>query len=539
MIRSQQQDYRDHRLDPPEHLERLAQHALEVGDEIDTGTPVDGTRVHGWFRLCVSAPTEQECRARIVDLKRLYRDQANTALQHPRRQWELYQEFTPGQPVVDGGYLRRMPVRVLAGAVPQAASVVGDGRGDLLGHTAGTSRRPVTFDPHHPTEVRERSGLAVMIAEPGGGKSTLMGSIGYLAARRGVQVTLLDPSGPLARLCDMPELMPHARTLDLVAAGPGTLNPYALVPTRATNGSDDRLGVPALPVDYAEFERRALATDICAMLLPAQHATRSDVATVLRNAVLAVPAEADTTLDDIVDELDRRDGEHGQVGREVASLLRYAAKAPYGNLFFGDAPEQRLADDTALTVVTMAGLQLPDPSIPRENWSHAEAMAVPMLHAAHRLAVRRCYTGDMHRRKLVGLDEAHILDGWPSGRSFFVRLSRDSRKWNLAALVASQNPRDILKLDMQNLVSTVFVGRIVDDPELAEQALRLLRVPAGSGYEQTLAGLSQQRTDTTERLGHREFLMRDVDGRTQKIRADFTWVPGLLDHLDTTPGGTR
>ena len=75
------------------------------------------------------------------------------------------------------------------------------------------------------------------------------------------------------------------------------------------------------------------------------------------------------------------------------------------------------------------------------------------------------------------------MEGWRSGRSFLVRLARDSRKWNLAALVASQNPKDILGLDVQNLVSTVFVGRIAEDSEIAAEALRLLRVPTDVGYE--------------------------------------------------------
>ena len=99
----------------------------------------------------------------------------------------------------------------------------------------------------------------------------------------------------------------------------------------------------------------------------------------------------------------------------------------------------------------------------------------------------------MASRKLVGLDEAHFMEGWRSGRSFLVRLARDSRKWNLAALVASQNPRDILGLDVQNLVSTVFVGRIAEDAEIAAEALRLLRVPVDDGYEATLASLSAGR----------------------------------------------
>jgi DNA helicase HerA-like ATPase len=144
----------------------------------------------------------------------------------------------------------------------------------------------------------------------------------------------------------------------------------------------------------------------------------------------------------------------------------------------------------------------------------------------------------MYRRKLVGLDEAHFMEGWRSGRSFLVRLARDSRKWNLAALVASQNPRDILGLDVQNLVSTVFVGRIAEDTEIAAEALRLLRVPTGVGYEQTLASLSQVDASSSARLGFREFIMRDVDARVQKVRVDVSYVPELLDYLDTTPAST-
>jgi DNA helicase HerA-like ATPase len=95
-------------------------------------------------------------------------------------------------------------------------------------------------------------------------------------------------------------------------------------------------------------------------------------------------------------------------------------------------------------------------------------------------------------------------------------VARDSRKWNLAALVASQNPADILGLDVQNLVSTVFVGRIAEDSEIAGEALRLLRVPTDVGYEQILAGLSQVDPSSDDRLPYREFVVRDVDGRSRR-----------------------
>ncbi|MEU8328370.1 ATP-binding protein [Micromonospora sp. NPDC048839] len=535
MIRSQQLDYAEHGIDAPPELERLAKRALVIGDEMTTGLPVDSARAHGWHRIAVGGRTREECLERARRLIQLYSRELRISLQHPKNQDWLAREFIPGEPIANTGYVRRMPVPLLAAALPQAASNVGDRRGDLIGRTAGTCRRPVFLDLHFPMEVRERSGLAVFVAEPGGGKSTLLGALGYLAARRGVQVTLLDPSGPLARLCAMPELRPYSRVLNLTGSEHGTLAPYSLIPTPlrsefAAGAAGDREF--EIAVSNARAERRMLVQDICMMLVPPQVAREASTATLFRHAVRQVPAEETSSLDDVVSCLGRLDDD---AGKELANLLLDTAEMPLAMLFFGRPPEGLLGADAALTVITMAGLRLPDLKIEREYWSAEEALALPMLHTAHRLAVRRCYGGSMSSRKLVGLDEAHFMEGWRSGRSFLVRLARDSRKWNLAALVASQNPRDILGLDVQNLVSTVFVGRIAEDAEIASEALRLLRVPVNDGYEATLASLSAADTSSATRLGFREFVMRDVDGRVQKVRVDVSYVEGLLDHLDTTP----
>jgi hypothetical protein len=535
MIRSQQLDYAEHGMDAPPELERLAQRALHIGDEMTTGLPTDASRVHGWHRIAVGADSREECLERARRLIQLYSRELRVSLQHPKNQEWLAREFIPGEPVANTGYLRRMPVKLLAAALPQAASTVGDRRGDLIGRTAGTCRRPVFLDLHFPMEVRERSGLAVFVAEPGGGKSTLLGALGYLAARRGVQVTLLDPSGPLARLAEMPELRPYSRVVNLTGSQQGTLAPYALIPTPLRAHFADGPGGDRefeIAVSNARAERRMLVQDICSMLVPPQVAREASTATLLRHAVREVPAEEASTLDDVVTCLREMGTDDG---RELSHLLMDTAEMPLALLFFGSPPPSMLGGDATLTIITMAGLRLPDLKIEREYWSAEEALALPMLHTAHRLAVRRCYGGTMSSRKLVGLDEAHFMEGWRSGRSFLVRLARDSRKWNLAALVASQNPRDILGLDVQNLVSSVFVGRIAEDTEIATEALRLLRVPTEVGYEQTLASLSQVDTSSADRLGFREFVMRDVDGRVQKVRVDVSYVADLLHYLDTTP----
>ena len=118
------------------------------------------------------------------------------------------------------------------------------------------------------------------------------------------------------------------------------------------------------------------------------------------------------------------------------------------------------------------------------------------------------------------------------GRALFTRLGRDSRKWNTCVLAASQNPADVLGMDVANFMSAAFVGRI-EDHDAAQDGLRMLRVQTGVGYERALATLSSQR-GTDGRSGFREFVMRDVDGHVDKIRVDLTANPGLLEALNTT-----
>jgi hypothetical protein len=540
IIRSQIRDYHEHHLDPPPELERLVGRAREVGDQMDTGLPVDASRAHGWHRLAVYAETEADCLARVRDLTRIYDSFLHTQLVHPRNQVGLLREFIPGQPDANTGHVRRLPLHMMAGAVPQATAKVGDERGDLIGHTVVGGARPVFLDLHFPMEVRERGGLAVLVGEPGGGKSTLMGALGYLNVRRGVHATLLDPSGPLARLCAMPELAPYSRVINLTGSRPGTLAPYPMVPTPRRRDFDrgqvgDTEFTDAVEMSY--YERRHLVLDICKMLLPVNVPDFDRIIMAIREAITQVPAEETSTLDDVVDAL-RAAGADSIHARTAAGLLHEISGLPQGRLFFGTPPAGTL-DDAPLTVITMAGLTLPDLNIDRAQWTTEEALAVPMLHCANRLAARRCYSGDMHARKMVGLDEAHFMSGWPSGRAFLNRLARDSRKWNIAALVSSQNPRDILDLDVQNLVTTVFVGRIVEDAEIGAEALRLLHLPPGDGYEGVLAGLSQYDTTSNDRLGYREFAVRDVDGRVQVVRVDVSYVPGLIAALNTTPGSRK
>jgi hypothetical protein len=529
VVRDMQRHYRDHDLDAPLALERQAQQARSIEDEMTAGGDMVGTRVHGWFRLAVSGTTAEQCTERARQVVDAYRKRQVTVT-HPRGQYGLMREFVPGEPLSSSAYKRRLPVLYFAAGVPTAASSLGDRRGPYIGHTCASSRRAVMFDTHFATEVRETSGLVPIVGALGSGKSVLAGLISYEAARRGITSVMLDPSGPLSRLCDLPELADYARHIDLTSAPPGTLNPYSVV---AQPRPEDYRSMDALEEarSLASQDRKLLALDVATMLLPAGLAASPRSRLLLTEAIRATKGAPATSLWTVVEHLENHADNHA---RDIAAYLRDMAEMPLARLFFptGPSPESTREAPAVLTVLTMPGLVLPPAAVAREHWSTSEQMAVPLLHLASWYATRTIYGRPRAERKLVALDETHFLGEWGAGRALFTRLGRDSRKWNTCVLAASQNPSDVLGMEVSNFISAAFVGRI-EDEQVATDALRMLRVPAGVGYESVLSRLSP-RSSTHDRSGLREFIMRDVDGNVDRMRVDLDHLPQVLEALDTT-----
>jgi hypothetical protein len=529
VVRDMQRHYHDHDLDEPLALERQAKHAKAVEDEMVNGAEVVANRIHGWHRIAVSAPTEEQCLERVRKVVDTYKKR-RIAIAHPKAQYGLLREFIPCEPLSSSAYRRRMPGLYFAAGLPTVSANVGDRRGPYIGYTSGSSRRAVMFDTHYATEVRETSGLVPIVGLLGAGKSVLEGYITYEAARRGITGVMLDPSGPMARLTELPELKEHARHIDLTTAPAGTLNPYSVVaqPHRDQYESDEKFMEAKV---LAAQDRKLLALDIATMLLPSALAALPRTRIVLSDAIRATGgAPMGASLWTVIENLERRGDDHAQ---DVANYLRDMAEMPLARLFFpGGHVDEEVEFDATLTVLTMPGLVLPPKNVAREHWSTSEQMAVPLLHLASWYASRTIYGRERTERKVVSLDETHFLGEWGAGRALFTRLGRDSRKWNTCVLAASQNPADVLGMEVSNFISAAFVGRI-EDEEIAADGLRMLRVPTGVGYERVL-GLLSPKDPSGRRSSYREFVMRDADGRVDKVRIDLSHNPNLLAILDTT-----
>jgi hypothetical protein len=529
VVRDMQRHYREHDLDEPLALERQARQAREMQDDMVSGGDVTGTRVHGWFRMAVTAADGEQCLERVRAVMDTYRKRRMTVV-HPKGQFGLLREFVPGEPLSSTAYRRRLPVIYFAAGVPTASSRLGDRRGPYIGHTSTSSRRAVMFDTHFATEVRETSGLVPIVGSLGSGKSVLAGLITYEAVRRGIHAVVLDPSGPLANLTALPELAAVSRHLDLTTAAPGTLNPYAVVPEPRPGDHPTRDALEEARA-LATQDRKMLALDVATMLLPPALAALPRTRLLLTEAVRATRGAPGTSLWSVVELLERQTEDDA---RDIAAFLRDMAELPLARLFFptGPAGDAVGVGDDVLTVLTMPGLILPPSGVNREHWSTSEQLAIPLLHLACWYATRAIYGRPRVERKLIALDETHFLADWGAGRSLFNRLGRDSRKWNTCVLAASQNPKDVLGMEVSNFISSAFVGRIEDD-EVAADALRMLRIPPGVGYESVLARLSP-RGAPGERSRIREFVMRDVDGNVDRMRVDLDHLPELLAALDTT-----
>ncbi|MBA8793675.1 hypothetical protein FHX74_001280 [Friedmanniella endophytica] len=551
------QHYDEHQITPPPSVGRAIQAAAANLDEVTEGDSRTAARFMGTVRLAVYGASEDEALARARDVVDLYGERLNMPLQHARGQARALREFIPGEPRAQHGYQRRMPVRYLASAMPNVDSALGTPTGPYLGYGIGSARRASRFDMHYGPEVLQTPGLFPIVAEPGGGKSVLIGTLAYNAVRAGQPTIIFDPSGPLARLAELPELAPFSRVLDLTASRPGTLSPYQLVPDPVREAFDE--GGVFDQLEYARAARRAAAErqqlmfDVLRMWLPNSTLRLPGTDVMLRDSLRRVAERAtnrglrDTQTNPrwIAEELEEISEKAGteqqrELARQLVEEIKAAAEFPLGELIM---PPHRapIKDDqvegATLVVVTMPGLMPPPESVEREYWGSEERYTQPLLHLAAFFASKFIYGRPRDVRKNVFLDENHLMGQWGSGRAFFVRLSRDSRKWNTAIGAASQHPADHLSIGrVDALMGSAFVGRLTKE-STAVEACKLIQCP--EAYAPVIQSLSPKPRDGQGAAETGEFIWLDPLGRLGKIRIDLDWHPALRAALQTTPGRPR
>ena len=543
----------EHGLPQPPDLREKVARATAIKNEIETDHTKLATRLEGWYRLAVSALTEEEALRSAEQIRKRYAP--TIALESGEGQYRQYLEFMPHEPLSSTAYRRRMSVRLAAAGLPSVADRIGDGHGPQIAETASLSRRPVNWDMWFAMERIDKSGLTPVVGALGSGKTHLCGMLVYKAVRAGAHGIVLDPSGPLGRLADIAELAPFTRRVDLMRALPGTLNPYRVI------ADPDPVNYPASPAGHAEYqsdllavaaERKTFVADVLRMLLPWDMQQARPVRRALDKAVDVIGGSQDREPGMLIDALGdiaadtSVSAETREAAEDVARKLNELRHLPEVRLLF---PQPGIdgwvsLDETRLTILTMPGIQLPDAGTDPGTWSLQQRLGVPLVHLASWLTHRLIYDAPRNVRKIVFLDEAKYLSGSGTGQMLFTRLERDTRKYNVRALIASQLPDDFLALPgFEALTHEIIVGSVQGTSAQAG-ALRLLRLGTDGGWETVVRDLNshggsieathdpdaravQQANDDAPR----EYVMRIGDD-VEIIRVDYTAATHLRHVVD-------
>ncbi|MBH0119236.1 ATP-binding protein [Rhodococcus sp. CX] len=571
----------EHDQVPPQELAEqhaLAQRVISDIEEDHSGLSV---RTEGWYRVLVVGSSPTEAREKVALLQEMYAPRIR--LEHEHGQYQLLREFIPGEPLANVAHCRRMTVEALSAGMAAVGDRIGDRTGVVIGQTASIAPRPAVWDLFAAHEKKHKSGLTPVVAVPGSGKSFLAAMIVYQAVRAGAYAVVLDPSGPLKKLAQLPEFRGIAEVQSLTGrtSRPGSLNPYRVIvdPRRddpdydpqGPDYADDPDPVAAAHAQYeadvraAAAERISVAVAVLKMMLTPARLEHEWTETVLQTAANTVGGERHHNLREVLDAI-------AAIGRNDDNIdLRSCAKSVHQDLsMMADLAEARVLfpeegasgevedtdRDVHLTVLTTPGLQLPPKGTDPTQWTPQQRMAGPLMHMAAWMANRLIYELPRYVRKILFLDENKYIEETGAGRTLNLRIARDSRKYKVRALVCSQLPDDFLGVDGTDdksaLTYEVIIGDLGGNAHAIEGALKLLNLPLGEGYESLLAGLGGGGEDTldedvnTDELdAARRFIVKMADD-IELIRSDWTHFVHLahvfdaLDSRATRPvsGGT-
>ncbi|MFX4302219.1 ATP-binding protein [Alicyclobacillus tolerans] len=202
-----------------------------------------------------------------------------------------------------------------------------------------------------------------------------------------------------------------------------------------------------------------------------------------------------------------------------------------GQAMFGIDGAVRTMDEMAqLLVVSIMGLEFPEPGQSPNHWRPGQRFAVAILYLIARLGMVRLMAAPSHVKKFFVVDEAWILRSIPEGRALMNSILLMSRSMNLVLLLGLQNPDVLLPSaegndDIAANLGWMFVGRLESEIQV-RHAVKLLGLPEDVDIGEYRTAFSR----FEKGLGY----LRDPYGRIGLVQVDVL-DKELLERFSTTP----
>jgi hypothetical protein len=362
------------------------------------------------------------------------------------RQLEALDEMQPCSTTVSNPFAQTLNPALIAYSGLPGFSNIGDDHGAWIGRV-DPDYASVLLDPFA-APANNKPPVMTIFGDPGSGKTFLAQLIATQGALADVQTIMINPKG----FDSLKDFVDYSSEYGV----PGRV--ISMQAMEHEGGAFDPFRFAENPMAAAEMLHRHITTVI------GQHAG---------GITMSQEIELGADLNRAADEGARCAGEamayvrDPQVSNLVASLVKSSSLFRLG---FSMTPKPPFEVGGGLTLIEFdRELPLPDGSKDAGHYERDERIAL----GAMRLVTRASMEILMRSKGgILIVDEAHHYLGSPEGLSSLQRMGREGRSLRLLPIFLTQRVSDVLKADMENYLSRVFVMKLTDETQAAA-ALKL------------------------------------------------------------------